>query len=105
MAKTTETFVTKTVTPGKGGTGIQKDKYDATRKALLKVIPRKHEGIAFRDLPKLVKPLLPKDMLVAPGSASWLVTVVKLDLEARGLIERIPRVTPQHVRRTRQKSP
>ena len=32
------------------------------------------------------------------GSITWYVTTVKLDLEARGLIERIPRSSPQRLR-------
>lgn len=99
MASATDTILTKTVTPGKGGTRIQRSKYEATKKALLKVIPKHREGILFRDLPRLVGPLLPQEMLTAKGSASWLVTVVKLDLEARGLIERVAGSGPQRVRR------
>ena len=29
------------------------------------------------------------------GSISWYVTTIKLDLEARGIIERIPKKRPQ----------
>ena len=32
------------------------------------------------------------------GSIGWYVTTVKLDLEARGVIERVPNVTPQQLR-------
>ena len=32
------------------------------------------------------------------GSISWYVTTVKLDLEAKGMIERIPKVSPQQLR-------
>lgn len=32
------------------------------------------------------------------GSINWYVTTVKLDLEARGIIERVPRSRPQQLR-------
>lgn len=101
IASTADTVVTKTVTKGKGGTRVQRAKYEATKRALLKVVPRGKHGILFRDLSRLVKPLLPADMLQARGSASWLVTVVKLDLEARGVLERVPGKSPQCIRRVR----
>jgi hypothetical protein len=84
---------------GAGGTRLPRDKYDAVRAALLRVIPRTARGIAFRDLPRLVDPAIPASMKPRPGSTSWLVTTVKLDLEARHLIERVPGITPQHLRR------
>ena len=31
------------------------------------------------------------------GSVTWYVTTVKLDLEARGVIERIPKSRPQRI--------
>jgi hypothetical protein len=86
------------VTPGKQGVNIEKDKYDAMRRAILKVVARNRTGIAFRDLPRLVKPHLPA-AIFRGASVTWYTVTVKLDLEARGLIERIDGVTPQRLRR------
>lgn len=86
---------------GSPGGRLSKDKYDAVKKVLLTVTPRSADGIAFRDLAKHVQRALPTSMLPAKGSASWLATTVKLDLEGRGLIERIPGVTPQRLRRVK----
>ncbi|MHA2070422.1 MAG: DUF6958 family protein [Candidatus Thorarchaeota archaeon] len=36
------------------------------------------------------------------GSISWYYTTVKLDLEARGIIERVPNKTPQLLRLRKQ---
>lgn len=83
------------------GNRISVEKYEAVRKLLLKLVPKSKEGIAFRDLPALVARELPKDMQPARGSASWLVTVVKLDLEARGILQRLPGVVPQRLRRVK----
>lgn len=98
---TDETIEILNVTPGAKPTRISKRKYELTRRVLLELIPRTEKGIAFRDLPRLVEPRLTADMKPAKGSASWLTTAVKLDLEARGLIERVPGVAPQRLRRTR----
>ncbi len=83
---------------GKSPTRVNKADYDAYRKALLRVIPRKKDGVRFMHLAELVEEVLPDDVL-ARSKPLWWVTTVKLDLEARGLIERVPGVSPQHVRR------
>ena len=89
---------TLTATPGKGGTRVQVAKYEAMRRALLKAIPKREKGVAFMELPERVLPHLPKGF-AEENSVMWWVTVVKLDLEARGQVQRIPRVSPQHLRR------
>ncbi|MCO6435589.1 MAG: hypothetical protein J5J06_00700 [Phycisphaerae bacterium] len=99
MSERKETVLTLNVTPGASGTRIDREKYDRVREAILAVVPRSRDGVAFKSLPKLVAGQVPKALFPAKGSASWYTTVVKLDLEARGLIERIPGKTPQHLRR------
>ncbi|MFG0330859.1 MAG: DUF6958 family protein [Phycisphaerales bacterium] len=99
--ETDEMIETKTVTPGKNGTRLSRAKYDAVRAALLEVIPKSESGVPFGDLPKQVAKRIPKSMQPANGSASWLTTTVKLDLEARGLIERVPGASPQRLRRVK----
>lgn len=96
-----EKIETRNATEGAAGVRIDRDKYDAMKKALLAVIPRRADGVAFKDLVGLVKPLLPDDVF-AGASPSWYATTVKLDLEARGLIERVPGARPQRVRRPRR---
>ncbi len=83
---------------GKQGTNIDKDKYDSMQAALLDVIPRGAVGVSFGELPRLVQPHLPKAIWEG-ASVSWYVTTMKLDLEARGLIERVAGARPQRVRR------
>jgi len=91
--------MTRNVTPGAGGTRIDKAKYDAVRKAILAVVPRRGKGALFKALPKAVAKRIPADLLPRKGSASWYTTVVKLDLEARGLIRRVDGATPQRLLR------
>jgi hypothetical protein len=85
---------------GKQGVNIERAKYDAMRAALLAVIPRRRDGVAFGQLADLVRPRLPRAAFPPAASVSWYVAVVKQDLEARGLIEQVPGRKPQHLRRT-----
>ena len=83
--------------PTKNGTRVTKATYEAYREAMLKVVPADAEGIAFMDLKGAMKPHVDKELL-ANTSLGWWTTVVKLDLEARGVIERIPGKGRQRVR-------
>ena len=86
--------------PSKNGTRVTKATYEAYRKALLEVIPTAEDGIFFGELSKAVAPHLTQALLdnTSPG---WWVTTVKLDLEARGIIERVPGKGKQRVRLTK----
>lgn len=86
--------------PGKAPTRVNRAHYEAYRCALLRVIPESASGVAFGDLADLVTPHLSPEVASAT-KPMWWVTTVKLDLEARGLIERIPSVSPQRLRRIR----
>ena len=85
--------------PAKQGTRVTKATYDSYRAALLQVIPAGADGVPFTALRELVLPHLPAG-LSETTSPGWWTTTVKLDLEARGLIERVPGSKPQMVRRT-----
>lgn len=94
-----KSFVTRTVTAGAGGTRVTFDKYEAVKAALLKVVPKRKDGLPLKDVARGVARHVPKEMLPKPHSALWLTMAVKLDLEARGLIERVPDAVPQRLRR------
>ena len=79
---------------GKSGVNIDRRKYEVVRDAILDAIRVKGE-ITFKDLTAEVKQRLQGRF---EGSVSWYVTTIKLDLEARGEIERIPGRKPQHLR-------
>lgn len=83
---------------GKSGVNISKKKYDAVRQSILGSL-RTHGQMTFTDLINDVGRQLEGTF---DGSISWYVTTVKLDLEARGVIERIPGQTPQRLRLTGQ---
>jgi len=85
---------------GKQGVNIEKSKYDAMRRALLRVIPRRAAGVPFRDVYALVEDHLDRNVFPPGVSVGWYVVTVKLDLEARGEIARVEGAKPQRLRRT-----
>ena len=89
-----ERILTKHPEEGKSGVNISKRKYDLMREAILESL-RANEEMTFKDLTEDVHRRLEGKF---DGSISWYVTTVKLDLEARGEIERIPGKKPQRLR-------
>lgn len=83
---------------GKQGVNIDRKKYDAIKTAILDTIDTAQE-VSFSDLTSTVNNRL-RDSF--DGKITWYVVTVKLDLEARGLIERIPQRSPQILRLTRK---
>lgn len=84
---------------GKRGVNIERSKYDDMRRALLRAIPRAAQGVAFAELPRLVRAHLRPDVFTPDVSVKWYVVTVKQDLEARRLIEQVPDARPQRLRR------
>lgn len=79
---------------GKKGTNISLAKYKLIKDAMLELIQQAGE-ITYQDLSdQLEKNLQP----TFDGRVIWYVVTVKLDLEARGIIERIPKTSPHQVR-------
>lgn len=71
---------------GKQGVNISREAYNVVRRAILDAI-RLHRELDFKALPAEVAARLGPGF---NGSVGWYTTSVKLDLEARGLIERVP---------------
>jgi hypothetical protein len=86
--------------PKKSGPRILRWKYEAVRRAILNALPMAEPGLPFRDLTGAVRDRLGEDELGTLGSASWYVITVKLDLEARGEVSRLPGGGPQRLIRT-----
>lgn len=87
--------------PGKKAPRIAQTKYDAMRAAILAAVSHDDHGVPLDGLPDIVATLLPPAVL-AELKVGWYTMAVKLDLEAQGVIERVPGVVPQRLRRTRQ---
>jgi len=79
---------------GKKGVNILQRKYDVIHDYILKRVKEKQE-ITYQELDKLaVRDLSP----TFDGKVGWYVVSVKLDLEARNIIERIPNTSPHKIR-------
>lgn len=81
--------------PNKKGVSISKVKYERIRKAILQTL-NENETVRFQDLSQEVERRLKEPF---DGSISWYVTTVKLDLEARAVIERVPGRSPQEIQK------
>jgi hypothetical protein len=62
--------------------------YNAMKKALLKVLPRKSPGLNQTDMMAAVLPHLPDDLFPGGATAGWWTKCVQLDLEAQGVVVR-----------------
>jgi hypothetical protein len=93
-----EKVICETPTPGKKPTRIDKWKYNLVRTAILAVVPSDDQGVEFSKLPQLVEGQISTDDLERLGSVSWYTTTGKLDLEVKGVIERVPGSKPQSLR-------
>ena len=80
----------------KQGVKISREKYEIIRKAILCVLQAEKE-ITFMNLSRAVEKEVNGNF---EGSVTWYVTTVKLDLEARGQIKRVPNSRPQLVKLT-----
>jgi len=78
----------------KQGVKISKEKYEIIRKAILCVLQTEKE-ITFMKLSRAVEKQVNGNF---EGSVTWYVTTVKLDLEARGQVKRVPNSRPQLVK-------
>jgi len=79
---------------GKKGVNITRDKYEQVKAVILD---------ALTDTPGMTLDQLfdrSEEVLTGhfDGKIGWYVMSVKLDLEARGVIERVPKASPQRLR-------
>ncbi len=78
----------------KQGVNISREKYEIIRKAIISTL-RKQKEMTFRNLSRAVAKEVDGTF---DGSVTWYVTTVKLDLEARGEVRRVPNSRPQVVK-------
>lgn len=90
--------IVKTLHPEKKqGVNISRVKYDIIRNAIMSTL-RANKEMTFMKLARAVEKEVRGKF---EGSVMWYVTTVKLDLEARGEIKRVPNSRPQLVQLTR----
>lgn len=80
--------------PYKKGVRISRAKYDVVKDAMIDVL-REHGEITLDDLTARMSERLAGKL---DGSPGWYATTVKLDLEARGIIQRVEGGSPQRLR-------
>lgn len=79
---------------GKKGVNILKEKYEQVKHILISFLEEKGE-MEYKQLNDLAIKKLTGSF---DGKIPWYVVTVKLDLEARGIIERVPGTSPHRVR-------
>ncbi|MEM9617387.1 MAG: hypothetical protein AAF936_05445 [Pseudomonadota bacterium] len=89
MKRSMETVRCETPTPGKAPTNIPKWKYEIVRDAIVATLEEEQE-VYFADLPEKVGERLNSKDKADLGSIAWHVTTVKLHMETKGLLRRLP---------------
>ncbi len=79
---------------GKKGVHILKRRYDVIKEFIVSTIEQ-HGEISYQEVNDLAVEKLTDTF---DGKVVWYVVSVKLDLEARGIIERIPKTSPHRLR-------
>ncbi|HRQ40834.1 MAG TPA: hypothetical protein PLD25_23215 [Chloroflexota bacterium] len=78
---------------GKQGVNIEKEKYETMRQAIIAAL-QANQPQTFSGLEQAVSARLDGNF---DGSISWYFTTVKLDLEARQVLARVPGTRPQQI--------
>ncbi|MBI2675771.1 MAG: hypothetical protein HYX24_04900 [Candidatus Aenigmarchaeota archaeon] len=75
---------------GKKGINISRQKYDLMKSTILECLSKKQS--TYTEIGAYAAGRLKGKL---KGSINWYVEIVKLDLETRNMIERIPKTKPQ----------
>lgn len=86
--KTADRIVVENVNVPGYTTRVKADMYQAMRKAMLKILPKKSPGLTQSEIREKVVPHLPKDLYPRGAKSEWWAKVVQLDLEAKGVLIR-----------------
>jgi hypothetical protein len=84
---------------------LKEEKYTLIREAMLAHLPdSRSDGMPFAQLEEKVAAHLaennvPEALFPKPGSVRWYCKAVQLDLEAKAIIERIPKTSPLRLRK------
>ena len=69
-------------------TSLDADKYDAMKRAFLKVIPGKPPGLTLAEIHQRLPDHLSEEHFPGGAKAGWWAKAVQLDLEAKGIVAR-----------------
>jgi len=73
--------------PGRA-TLVDRDKYEAMKRAYLKILPKRSPGLTPAEIQKRVLAHLPDKLFPNGAKAGWWTKAVQLDLEAKGAVAR-----------------
>lgn len=79
---------------GKKAVSINKDKYELLKTETVSYLTENPDG-TFSDISKTITQNFMEKKIKFDGSLNWYLEWVKLDLEAQGIIKRVPMTTPQ----------
>ena len=81
-------------------TKVDRAKYEAMKKGMLKALPKKLPGLTQQEIRDAVLPFLPEAEFPGGEKVGWWAKCVQLDLEARGLVVRDRKAKPLRWTRT-----
>ena len=87
MTKSQKIEIENVLSPGRTFR-VDADKYDAMKRAFLKILPSTSPGLTAAEIGAAVLPHLPEDLFPQGAKAGWWKKAVQLDLEAKGVIAR-----------------
>lgn len=67
---------------------VDADKYNAMKRAFLKILPLRSPGLTAAEIQDAVLSHLPEHLFPQGAKAGWWKKAVQLDLEAKGVIAR-----------------
>ncbi len=82
--------------PQAGRPYVRSDKYQLVSQAVLELLPASGSGLTSEALVTALAQRLPLSLFPTFASIRWFLTAVRIDLEARGLIQRVGRRKPAH---------
>jgi len=69
-------------------TRVPLDRYEAMKRAFLKILPKTSPGLTVAEIQERVIAHLPEELFPDGAKADWWTKAVQLDLEAKGIITR-----------------
>jgi hypothetical protein len=69
---------------------VDKLKYEAVKKAIMKALPKNGPGLTQAEMLAAVLAYLDEELFPGGAKAGWWAKTVQLDLEARGVLKREP---------------
>jgi hypothetical protein len=79
---------------GKKAVSISKDKYDLLTTEIIQYLTVKKDG-TFSEISESIAQSLKDKKIIFDGSINWYLEWIKLDHEAKQIITRVPKTSPQ----------